>query len=701
MMLSTVCVLSTVVGCGDKAGSKADSKGQLNYTQGSVYTGGTHTGYDNIKPVAGEYVLKDGVMNYTLVIPDVAVLGQSVTQTVLARATLAKSDFKEIFLKATGRAVNAINDTTVSTLTGEERYIIVGSERLEELAGVDKAQKFEILNANGFQIKTIGKNIFIMAEDATGALFGTYELLTQMVGYERYTVEHYEVDTVTEIPLMNYNIVDNPDIERRIGPYGDVYTNSTNANRMRFLLNHRDIFAKTPDIPNFHNTLEFLPPEKWMATHPEWYDTQLAPSVKPEQLKNVFQLCYTAGYFDPELNLAAVMASKDALANDTGNFNFAEVNGTAYNESFEIYLEEMSNRVIQCLESERSNGIVTITAEDNKSYCTCSGCKAAQEYYGEISGAMYNVLNEVCRRVQYKLKHHEDPAMQTREALICMFAYHGYIAAPVKMVNGEPVAVDASVMGESNTAIYMTSSGAVNSKSFHDEANKEIKQRLKNWDAICDHFGAWLYQTTYDDYFMPYDNFGSMQDNYKMLVELGVKWMFNQGQQGNENPTHFSRFKLYLNSKYEWNVNANFEEMLENYFNYMYGPAAEVMKEFFFDMRAHVNLLSDADFEGSLADEANFPYAVCKRWSDYCNEAYELIDSLKTTNSELWSMYNDNIITESLLPRYMIIKWHDASIGMGSDALANYKKSFKEDCRRVGLTEWSQHESVEQIIGGW
>ena len=115
----------------------------------------------------------------------------------------------------------------------------------------------------------------------------------------------------------------------------------------------------------------------------------------------------------------------------------------------------------------------------------------------------------------------------------------------------------------------------------------------------------------------------------------------------------------------------------------------------------HMNLIQDADFEGTLAEAENFPYAVCKRWSNYCDEAYKLIDGLKTTNPELWSMYNDNIVTESLMPRYMIIKWHDASIGMGSDALAKYKREFKEDCRRVGITQWSQHKTIEEIIGTW
>ncbi|MBQ9756742.1 MAG: DUF4838 domain-containing protein [Clostridia bacterium] len=706
IVLSMVCVLSATVGC-NKESSLGNSKGKLTYTETPAYLGGTHTGYDSITPVSGEYVLKDGNVNYKVIVPEVG----SMTQALAARVTLAKNDFKEIFMKATGKFINVETEAGISELTGEERYIIIGSEKLEQMAGLSIADKRAALNANGFTIKTVGKNIFITAEDSTGALFGAYELLTQMVGYERYTVEHYEVKNVTEIQLMNYDIVDNPDIERRIGPYGDVYTDSTNANRMRFLLNHRDIFARTGDIPNFHNTLEFLPPEKWMATHPEWYDQKLAPGITPVQLENVFQLCYTAGKFDPEANLAAVMNSKAALANDTGEFNFAVVNGEAYNESFEIYLEEMSNRVIACLEADRVNGIVTITAEDNKSYCKCSGCVAANDYYGAISGPMYNVLNEVCRRVQYKLKHHEDETMRDREALICMFAYHGYIAAPVITdaatgqpildKNGNPQPVDASVVGESNTAIYMTSSGAVNSKSFNDVANKEIKQRLKNWEAICDHFGAWLYQTTYDDYFMPYDNFGSMQDNYKMLAELGVKWMFNQGQQGNENPTHFSRFKLYLNSKYEWNVNENFEEMYDNYFNYMYGPAAADMKAFFTDMRLHFNMIKDVDFEGSLVDEAFFPYAVVKRWSNYCDKAYEKIASLQSTNPELWEMYRDNIVTESLMPRYMIIKWHDASIGMGSDALAKYKREFKEDCRRVGITEWAQHDSIEDIIGTW
>ena len=104
--------------------------------------------------------------------------------------------------------------------------------------------------------------------------------------------------------------------------------------------------------------------------------------------------------------------------------------------------------------------------------------------------------------------------------------------------------------------------------------------------------------------------------------------------------------------------------------------------------------------EASIADPANFPYETVYRWKTYCDEAIEIIKA-QVSDPVMQEVYCDNIITESLMPRYMIQKWYEGSIGSGSIELAEFRSAFKKDVRRVGLSEWSQHESIEQIIGEW
>lgn len=671
IVLSALIMFTCTYGCNEKDAYDGPA---FTYTENEYYTGGTHTGYDNIKNVAGEYIVENGVVNYQVIVRDA-------TDKDKARVNLIKSDFQKLFMEATNRDITILNESQVSAWNETDKYIVIGAETIEAKAGLDREASLEVLNAQGFQIKTVGKSIFVIAEDSIGSIFGMYELFTQLFNYDIFTVEQYYIDkNVSTVPLKNFNITDNPDIERRIGPFGDVYTDATNANRMRFVLQHRDVFAKADGIHIFHNTLDFLPPADYIQEHPEWYAQKIG-DIEPKPNTNVHQLCYTAGKFDPVKNLEAI---------EKGSFE-------GYNDSFEAMLQEMTKRVIFVLETDREHNILTITAEDNKKYCGCEGCEDAKNYYGALSGAMWSFINEISRRVGKYLET-EQPG---RDVLISMYAYHSYVKAPVKEdEQGNVVPVDASVVGEPNAAIYMTSSGAYNSFSFNHEVNKEMKQRLAEWQVCCDHFGAWLYQTTYDDYFMPYDNFGSMQDNYRALLDLGVRWMFNQGQQGNTNPTHFSRLKIYLNSKFEWNVNANYGELVQKYFDNVYGPASEKMYEYFTNMRAHMGTLQDVDMEASIADPANFPYETVYRWKTYCDEAIEIIKA-QVSDPVMQEVYCDNIITESLMPRYMIQKWYEGSIGSGSIELAEFRSAFKKDVRRVGLSEWSQHESIEQIIGEW
>ncbi len=652
LILSVICVFVSAIGC--KSKSKKPTGTTL--IENGAYEGGLHS-YD-VSVMNGEYILRDGTVNYKLVLPN-----ESATRSLLAGA-----DFQMLFLEATGKAIEGVRERDV-TYDANSRYIVLGCHTLEQSAGLELDER---VNANGFEIVTKGKSIFVMGQDATGVLFGTYELLTQILNYERYTTRYYVVDkNVTEIPMYNFKVIDNPDFERRIGPWGAVYTNNTNASRMRFVLQRGDVYAVSPETNFVHNTLMYLDPQVYFDEHKEWYAQQptskpIAPHQSDEGPRNVFQLCYTA-------------------------------HGNA--EQYTAMVDTMAQRLCEVLAYDTEHNIITMTAEDNKNYCSCSACVAEKEHYGgTISGSMFKLLNKVAKKVQAWI----DENQPGRDVLVAMFAYHDYQAPPVKEVNGTFVPIDDDVKGEPNSAVFIAPSDASYLDSFNAEINATEKRNFAGWDACCDNFGVWLYQTLYDNYFMPYDNFGSMQDNYRVFVEMGARWIFDQGQQGNENLTGFNNFKLYLNSKLQWNVNYDYNELLDNYFSDMFGPAKDVMLQYFYSLRLHLYDVIGGnmnDIESSLDSAEYFPYATVNQWLNYCDQAYKAIESLKQTDVTLWQYYYDHICTESIMARWMLISYYPGS--MDSTVLKQQKSSFKEDVYRLGFTEWSQHNDIGEKVDEW
>ena len=187
-----------------------------------------------------------------------------------------------------------------------------------------------------------------------------------------------------------------------------------------------------------------------------------------------------------------------------------------------------------------------------------------------------------------------------------------------------------------------------------------------------------------------------------MLVDFGAKWIFDQGQQGNENSTGFNDYKLYLNMKLQWNVNLDVDTLKQRYFGAMYGPASEVMQKYYDHLRIHFQFLATTDIDGKLGQADNYPYQVVQQWLGFCDEAYKILgDALESgeITEEYYKSCMDHVITESVGPRYCMIKWYDGTVS--SSALKEMKRTLKEDVNRLGFTEWSQHLDINDIMKDW
>jgi hypothetical protein len=95
-----------------------------------------------------------------------------------------------------------------------------------------------------------------------------------------------------------------------------------------------------------------------------------------------------------------------------------------------------------------------------------------------------------------------------------------------------------------------------------------------------------------------------MVETYRYLRECGVKYVWAQGQERNQS-TAFAHLKDYIDSKFQFNVNADYNQVLEDYFNYYYLDAAKEMRDLFNLIQAQSAYLDETvpTISGGIYDE--------------------------------------------------------------------------------------------------
>ena len=673
-LLKAICALLAVTFCISAVGCDGCGCGGDNGGKSADFTISELGPYDglhiyNKDKISDKWIVKNGTTEYTLVVADSRAVPANAVgrQYIVKRMSLVKTDFRDLFQEATGVRIPVKMETEVSS-ADNGKYIFVGCSGKEiaaELTLDMGLPEGKTINNEGFRILTKDDDIYVMAKNEKGALWGTYELLAQLFNYERYWVDYYEIDNVNEVPLYNFNIADNPDFETRIGTWGAVYNVSeiTNASRMRFDLQHNDVYV---GAKAFHNTLDRLPPETYMAEHSAWYAQQV--TADPKEGVNVFQLCYTAHGNMDEYN--------------------AMVNAMAEACEAELALDD-------------TRPVITITQEDNRNFCTCDACLAGNaKYDGKISGNMWKFHLDVVEKINAWLD--ENQPGRKDNLLIAMFAYHNYQEAPsYQDANGTWHAYDGmdSMNGTrdvKNAAILSATSSIDLIKGINrDDFTKKV---MESWKPCTNNRGVWMYQTNYQDYLIPTESF-NYQQNYRFCLNCGAKWIFDQGQQGNKNSSGFNDFKMYLNSKLQWNVNLDVTELENKYFKAMYGPASEIMKDYLQAIRLHMQTLPPSDIEVDMTTANNFTYPVVSEWLNYAEKAYEKIAEIKDSNPDYYAQCYDHICTESITARYLLIRFYSGTIS--SQKLTQEKSSFKTDVLRLNFTERAQHIAISDLVSEW
>lgn len=637
-------ILALVLALTACGGNKPDDNGddgkednkteQTLVTDNHLYTKGLHK--ISVTANANRKFIADGKTDYTIVYAD----GEHGKR---AAEFLVKQAFA-----ASGAYINAVPASEYDkAYESGDKLIVIGVESLFNAAGL--TMPADDIGITGYYLKTKDNSAFIGVKHAMGCQAGTLAFLRYTFGYEMYSDDAVTFENKGEtIPDME--IVEKPDFTFHRDGNG-LGTYHPDAMYGLGFQSANWIFASVGENM-WHNTFDYLPKKTYQQKHPKWYSD------------NGAQLCYTA--HGDETEYAEMVDTVTAVAIDTLN-KYPERN------------------------------TITFTIQDGMSGCECAACHAMVTTYGAESAAAVKMTNAVADKVK---KHFDDEAKAnntaSREFTILIFAYNYMEQAPVKTVDGKFAAVDDSVKLHDNVGVYIAPLNGTDvdySRSFYDENNADTRTLIDGWSALTDNIYLWLYETNFAHLAYPFNSWDSLIETYRYAAEINAVHVNNLGVfYGQANPTGFTRLKDYIDAKAMYDVNVNYVELVDKFFDGYFAEAAEPMRKYFDELNVWMRELQETypdDVKGYCYEQINKEQYWSKRtlecWLGYIDEAYKSIEKYKGAEQSKYEALYKHILAESIFPRFALLELYSGNYD--ETALYSTRVAFKDDVESLGL-DW-------------
>lgn len=568
---------------------------------------------------------KDGESEYKVVVPE----------TMQTKEMVARNELVEFIRRSTGAELTVVNDNGL-TFNPEDKYISVGNTQILATSGVSVTQSE--LTLDGYKVVKKGNTVLIAGPSDYGTLYGVYAFLENEIGFRVYAEDEIKYDTTTELKLLDFDLTERPDFEKRQVGYYEVSNNTEFRDRMRVERHGHDW------IYGSHSHFTIMPKATYLAAHRDWYN------------RDATQLCLT-------------------------------------NEDMR---KEFISNLKAIISSHPDQHYILLGEEDSNTFCDCENCKKAIEKYGTESGVDMVFVNSVAREIKAWLAE-TDP---DRQLYIGTFAYLKTIPAPVKAdENGELVPTHPDVVAEDNVFIYFAPLHANYSYSFLDQdKNKETADSMNGWHVICPTFCVWTYSANFLNYFTNFNNWGTQAKQYSELKELGVKVIYDMGTWDTGAPS-FERLRTYLTSRLMWDTTLDTQKLIDDFMQNYYKGASEYMTKYYNLMRTYLEIIR-VQYEMDATCYVN--YNQSRYWSkayldtclDYFQKAIDAIEPLKTEDPSQYETLVNRIKMEKLTVLFFTLQFYQQSY-TPSEQTAMIDE-FESVARVNNVTNWHEHTNLTQ-----
>ena len=248
--------------------------------------------------------------------------------------------------------------------------------------------------------------------------------------------------------------------------------------------------------------------------------------------------------------------------------------------------------------------ILSVSQNDNTTYCKCDSCEAISKEEGSPAGTLLRFVNRIAN----------DIAADYPGVTIDTLAYR-YTQTPPKITKpAENVCIRLSTI----TCHFnhpLTKSGCSACEAFC--------KALEGWSEICDNIYIWDYSTNYAYYLATFPNFHVLRENMRLFAENNVKGVYVQGNASGPSG-EFGELRAYLIGKLLMNPymsNSEYNTHRDEFLAAYYGAGWE-------NIRKYINTYTQyAKLATSGMGIYSYPFGVMSK---------NTLGSLEKTFNDLW-----------------------------------------------------------------
>ena len=600
---------------------------------------------DNKPDKTAYNLVQDGVSEYKIVL----------SATATANELFAANELANFLNLATGAELEIVTDEEYPS---SDAIIAIGNTKQAQAANAVSGQN---LATSSFVLKTVGNSLYVTADkngDGEACLYGVYQILQDAVNFRVYAADEIGYDTDNDtIPLYNYDKVYKPTFDQRELGYASIANDETYKKRMRLVWHDTDVRwtlhghtqASHFVNPDFSDTLH--PEHEGMTygqAHPDWFDGG--------------QLCWSAG---------------------------AEMERVA------------AEKLIWYIENYPQGEYIMLGQMDNTDYCSCDRCKKKMAELGiNPAGMQILFLNNVIKIAeQWRAENRPE-----QDVKYVTFAYNGTLQPPVKKDgNGNLVAINDQVKPHDKLYIYFTPIETDFAVDLSNQRNLSVMEALNGWNALASgRIMVYIYDINFHNYFINFNNFGTVEGMYRDYLDNGVYYMYSQGPIDTCVPC-FQEMRVFVESQLMWDIGQGYDNLVNEFMQAYYRDAAPAVRKFYELIRnryARYYAVDDTSLGGgiydSIGDSDIWTENLVNALGDALDDALSAVEKYKTTDNELYAKLHDRIMKEYLSVIFLKLSYYQASYT--SAQIAEMKANFKYYTTYFQITNYAENDSLEGLF---
>lgn len=318
-----------------------------------------------------------------------------------------------------------------------------------------------------------------------------------------------------------------------------------------------------PDLAVDGLNVRYVPPVEYREIHAiGMFDPDTAVRNKlngnstPIPPEKGGHITYVGPYFVHTVNLLAPPAELFAEHSDW----YAQINGRRIgppnptqlcltNPQVLEYVKKKVRRIAAGVPAD-THAIISVSQDDNQSYCQCDNCKVVDDAEGSHAGTMLRFVNAIAA----------DIAGDYPNISIDTLAYQYTRHAP------------GITKPLSNVIVRLCSIECSFAQPYTDPINASFAKDVRDWSKICKRLYVWDYITNFRYYEQPHPNLYSLGPNVRFFVENGVKGLFEQGNR-HSHGGDFEVLKQWVLAKLLWNPSRDGKKLIDQFVHEYYRNA--------------------------------------------------------------------------------------------------------------------------------